>query len=232
MSVGQTPAQAGRESRGAPPARSSAGTAPASAPLPTTASSGRRDQSRRKAGQCWARLATLHSPWSPVPLLARGRQAAALSLLPSPAFTARAAERWPPTSLRRAAFLPAGRLPRVREDAARESRIGRARGRGRARKQRAHREPGARGSKARGSPRGPAAAPASFRFRRGLRRGLVSVTGLGPGGADCQPSWPASPLSPHQKAGEGRPISSPAGAVAAGRRASRRPPLELEEKVK
>lgn len=99
-----------------------------------------------------------------------GPPAAELSLLLSPAFLAGAVKQWPPTSLRlaaaAAAFLPAGRLPRVHEDAARASGMGRARERGRARKQRAR-----AGSRARGAPRGPAAAPAGFRLRRGLRRG-------------------------------------------------------------
>lgn len=167
----------------------------------------RAEEKQDNAGPGW-RLCTLRGPQRP---FSPGVAKLPRCLLPSSAFRAREAERWQPTSLRRAAFLPAGRLPRVREDAARASRIGRARGRGRARKQRAHREPGARGSQALGAPRGPAAAPASFRLRRGLRCGLVSVTGLGPGGADCQPSWPASPLGPHQKAGEGRRSRLPPG---------------------
>lgn len=81
---------------------------------------------------------------------------------------------------------------------------GRARGRGRARKRRARREPGARGSQARGAPRGPAAAPAGFRLRRGLRRRLPSVMSLCRGAAACQPSWPASPSALIRKGSRAR----------------------------
>lgn len=149
-----------------------------------------------------------------------GPPAAAPSLLLRPPFSARAAKRWPPISPRLAAtaFLPAGRLRGVREEAARaraewvqrrepaalgkagSSRGGgRATGRERARKRRARREQGAPGSEARGAPRGPAASPADFRMRWGLRRGLASVTSLHPGGTACQPSWPALPSAPIRK---------------------------------
>ena len=134
-----------------------------------------------------------------------GSPAAALSLLPSPAFMARAAERWPPTSLRLAAFLLAGRLPRVREGAARASRIGRARGRGRARNQRAHRQPGARRS-----PR-TSCRSGEFSVETGAAARLTVRYGSWPGRRSFQPSWPASRLGPHQKASEGQRPRLPPG---------------------
>lgn len=137
-----TPAPESSGSGGALPARSDAGTAPASAPLPTTASSGRRDQRKRgtmlgRAGGS-ARSTGLQHPFRP------GLPAAAPSLLLGPPFTAGAEKRWPLTSPRLAttAFLPARRLP---ESARRR----RARGEAGAR-----REGGAHeGSRARGGAR-------------------------------------------------------------------------------
>lgn len=151
-------------------------------------------------------------PFRPTP------PAAAPSLLLRPPCSARAAKRWPPISSlprRRHHLPPRGAAPGVREEAARAQAEwvarwepdtlgtagssrggGRARGRERAKKRRARTEPGARGSEARGAPGGPAAAPADFRMRRGLRRGLVSVMNLGPGGTARQPSSPALPSAP------------------------------------
>lgn len=122
-----------------------------------------RDVSKGKEGQCRAgdsaRSTGPKHPFRPGPPAASPRL-----LLHSPN-TTRAAKLGRPTSLLAdTAFLPAGRLPGVREAAARASRMGRAtrarrargggraKGRGRARKRRARREPGARGSKARGDP--------------------------------------------------------------------------------
>lgn len=82
-------------------------------------------------------------------------------------------------------------------------------------------------------PRGPAAAPAGFRLKRGLRRDLLSVKSLGPSGLACQPSWPTSPSAPIRKGSRAR-----AGDLVSrqgwGRRSVgiRVPAQGVEEKVK
>lgn len=82
-------------------------------------------EKRDNAGPDW-RLRALQG--SPAPLSALGPPAAALSSLLGPRFRVGAAKPWPPTSLRlaAAAFLSAGRLLRVREEAAREQKGARA----------------------------------------------------------------------------------------------------------
>ncbi|KAJ8795366.1 hypothetical protein J1605_018381 [Eschrichtius robustus] len=136
-----------------------------------------------------------------------------------------------PTTASTTAFLPAGRLPRVHEDAARASGMGRARERGRARKQRARGGAGRAGEwGARRSPR-----------TRCRSSGFSVEAGAAPRLSVRYESWPgrrslpailARPhLDSHQKGSERGPAtSSPARAVAASRRASRRLPLGLEEK--
>lgn len=148
-------------SGGARPARSDAGTAPASAPLPTTANSGRREQ--RKRGTMLGRAGDSARSAGPQHPFRLGPPAASPSLLLRPPFTAGAAKRRPlaTRSLAATAFLPLADSGSLRTGGAREGRRVRE-GRGRARK-----EPGARGSEARGVPRGPAAAPAGFRFEAG-----------------------------------------------------------------
>lgn len=212
--------------------RSSAGTAPASAPLPTTASSGRRDQSRRKAGQCWARLATLHSHRGPQRLLAPGSPSCRAKFASQPCLHSQGGRRWPPTSPSAAPpSSPRGGAP-AEDPRGRscESRIGRAR------------EGARKGSSARiGSraqeqnaaalPEGPAAARRVFGLGRGC--GATSVRyGSWPGRRRLPailarlPLWPA-PI----ESGRGPAISSPPGLWPPADR-HRRPPLELEEKVK
>lgn len=208
------------------PARSSAGTAPA----PGTSHD--REQWAERPEQKKSRITpgpAGDSALSVVPsaLLARGRQAAALSLLPAPAFTA--------SGRAVAADLPPPRRPsslrrplRVCEDAARESRIGRAEGRGRV-----------RGSSARASSRARGEQSARLaEDRQPLRRvfGLDGVAArlsvrYGPARAAQIASHPGPPpLSPHQKAGEGRRSRLLPGLWPPGRRVSRRPPPELKRK--
>lgn len=182
-------------------------------------------QEQRKRGTMLGRAGdSARSEGPPAPLPARGRQLpgqVCFSALPSgPGWRSRS--RQPPSARPRPLSFPpggsresAGRRrargePRARRGAGRARSRGRAKGGGRARgrrrasQRRARGAPGARGSGARCAPRGPAAAPADFRLRRGLRRRLRSVRSLCPGGAACQPSWPASPSAPIRKGSRAR----------------------------
>jgi hypothetical protein len=167
--MGPTTAPEGSGSGGATPASGGAGTAPASAPLPTTSGSGRRDESKGKGGQCRAGLVTSARSAGPRRPFPPG--AAALSLFPSAPFPAGPGRLWPPTS--RHLRLPAGRFPRVREEAACEQSPARAvrKGSGRARgapraKGSWAREKGARGGAGRARGRGRAEAAARTEWSR------------------------------------------------------------------
>lgn len=239
MAAGLALAPESSGSRGAPTAQGGAGTAPA--PLPRAASSGRRDQSKGKGGQCPAGLARSAGPRQPCPPGPTSRRAkfAPQPSLPSRGGGAGAAEPWSPVFLH---LCSRRRLPS--RGAATASRwLGGARAEQDAREGgeqggpgHAREEPGtegegdARESWARGGPRGTAGARAGFRLRLGLRRGLVSVTSAGPGRAACQPSWTASPQRPPGRAaGEGRPPRLPPR-LGCRRRASRRLPPSWKRK--